>query len=155
LLLRILALYFNLTDEPAGGPAKRSLTMDGITVSVVVIAGALVVVSVFLVRFLIEVRKTVMAVRGLVTRIDGELVPTVHELQGILENVKTTVEGVASRVEDVKSAMAAVGDTGRNISRINAVVGEVAGLFDRTSIWSAGMSAAAKHILGRISRRKG
>ncbi len=129
--------------------------MDGITVSVAVIAGALVVVTIFLVRFLIEARKTVMSVRGLVTKIDGELVPTVHELQVILANVRTTVEGVSSRVDDVKSAMAAVGDTGRNISRINAVVGEVAGLFDRTSIWSAGATAAAKHILGRISRRKG
>jgi uncharacterized protein YoxC len=129
--------------------------MDGITVSVVVIAVTFAVVAVFLVRFLIEVRKTVMAVRGLVTRIDTELVPTVHELQGVLANVKVTVAGVASRVDDVTSAMAAVGDTGRNISRINSVVGEVAGLVDRTSIWRAGVAAAGRHVMERISRRKG
>lgn len=129
--------------------------MDGITVSVAVIAGTLVVVAVFLVRFLIEVRKTVMSVRGLVTRIDTELVPTVHELQGVLANVRTTVEGVASRVDDVKSAMAAVGDTGRNISRINTVVGQVAAIVGRTSIWRAGITAAGMHIMDRISRRKG
>jgi len=129
--------------------------MDGITVSVVVIAATLVVVAVFLVRFLIEVRKTVMAVRGLVTRIDAELVPTVHELQGVLANVKVTMAGVASRVDDVTSAMTAVGDTGRNISRINSVVGEVAGLLGRTSIWRAGVAAAGRHVMERISRRKG
>jgi uncharacterized protein YoxC len=129
--------------------------MDSVSTVWIVIAVVLVVVAVFLIRALIEIRATVIAARGLVTRIDTELVPVVKDLQGVLADLKVTSEGIASRVEDVKSAMTAVGDTGRNVTRINAVIGNVADLLTRMTLVSTGVKAAGRYVCDRISRKRG
>jgi uncharacterized protein YoxC len=129
--------------------------MDMVSFMWGVIAVVLVVVAIFLVRALIEIRQTVISARGLIGRIDTELVPTVRELQEILASLKVTADGVASRVEDVKSAMAAVGDTGRNVSRVNAVIGEVADLLSRVTLLSTGVKAAGQYMCDRISGKRG
>jgi uncharacterized protein YoxC len=129
--------------------------MDSVTGVWIVIAVVLVVVAIFLVRALIEIRATVIAARGLMTRIDTELVPVVKDLQYVLADLKVTTDGIASRVEDVKSAMTAVGDTGRNISRINAVIGTVADVLSRVSLLSTGVKAAGQYVCDRISRKRG
>jgi len=129
--------------------------MDMMTLAAVVVTITLVIVAVFLVRALLEIRETVVAARGLIARIDTELVPTFRELQQVLSSLKVTADGVASRVEDVKSAMTAVGDTGRSISRINAAIGEIADFLGRTSLLCAGVKAAGRHVVERISRKRG
>jgi uncharacterized protein YoxC len=129
--------------------------MESVFTVWIVIAAVLVVVAVFLVRALIEIRATVIAARGLVTRIDTELVPVVKDLQGVLSDLKVTTEGIASRVDDVKSAMTAVGDTGRNVTRINAVIGNVADLLTRITLVSTGVKAAGQYVCDRISRKRG
>ncbi|HOI15535.1 MAG TPA: DUF948 domain-containing protein [Geobacteraceae bacterium] len=129
--------------------------MESVFTVWIVIAAVLVVVAVFLVRALIEIRATVIAARGLVTRIDTELVPVVKDLQGVLADLKVTTEGIASRVDDVKSAMTAVGDTGRNVTRINAVIGNVADLLTRITLVSTGVKAAGQYVCDRISRKRG
>lgn len=129
--------------------------MESVFTVWIVIAAVLVVVAVFFVRALIEIRATVIAARGLVTRIDTELVPVVKDLQGVLADLKVTTEGIASRVDDVKSAMTAVGDTGRNVTRINAVIGNVADLLTRITLVSTGVKAAGQYVCDRISRKRG
>ncbi len=129
--------------------------MESVFTVWIVIAAVLVVVAVFLVRALIEIRATVIAARGLVTRIDTELVPVVKDLQGVLADLKVTTEGIASRVDDVKSAMTAVGDTGRNVTRINVVIGNVADLLTRITLVSTGVKAAGQYVCDRISRKRG
>ncbi len=129
--------------------------MESVFTVWIVIAAVLVVVAVFLVRALIEIRATVIAARGLVTRIDTELVPVVRDLQGVLADLKVTTEGIASRVDDVKSAMTAVGDTGRNVTRINVVIGNVADLLTRITLVSTGVKAAGQYVCDRISRKRG
>lgn len=129
--------------------------MESVFTVWIVIAAVLVVVAVFLVRALIEIRATVIAARGLVTRIDTELIPVVKDLQGVLADLKVTTEGIASRVDDVKSAMTAVGDTGRNVTRINAVIGNVADLLTRITLVSTGVKAAGQYVCDRISRKRG
>jgi uncharacterized protein YoxC len=129
--------------------------MDIVTGVWVVMAVALVVVAVFLVRALVEVRETAISARGLMTRIDTELIPVVKDLQGVLADLKVTTDGIASRMEDVKSAMTAVGDTGRNISRINAVLGSVADVLSRVTLLSTGVKAAGQYVCDRILRKRG
>lgn len=129
--------------------------MESVFTVWIVIAAVLVVVAVFLVRALIEIRATVIAARGLVTRIDTELVPVVKDLQGVLADLKVTTEGIASRVDDVKSAMTAVGDTGRNVTRINVLIGNVADLLTRITLVSTGVKAAGQYVCDRISRKRG
>jgi len=120
-----------------------------------VIAATFVVTMVFLIRAMMEIRRTMVVVREFVSRIDAELKPVLRESQEILSDLKVTTNGIASRVEDVKSAMEAIGDTGRNISRINYAVGEVADFLYRMSLMSTGVKAAGKYVADKISRRRG
>jgi uncharacterized protein YoxC len=120
-----------------------------------VIAATIVVVVVYLVRALVEIRKTMVAAREFLTQLNTQLVPVIRETQQVLADVKVTTEGIASRVEDVQSAMTAIGDTGRNISRINCAVGEVADFLSRVSLLSTGVKAAGQYVADKISRRRG
>lgn len=120
-----------------------------------VIAATFVVVVVYLVRALVEIRKTMVAAREFLTQLNTQLVPVIREAQDVIADVKVTTEGIATRVEDVKSAMEAIGDTGRNISRINYAIGEVTDCLCRVSLLSTGVKAAGKYVVDTISRRRG
>jgi len=129
--------------------------MDLLTVLVLLITITLIVATVYFVAVCEEVKKTLLVVREFVKRVDSEVDPIVTDLQAVLTNLKITSEGVASRVDEIKSAMEAVGDTGRNISRINAVVGQVAGVLGRISLLSAGAKGVGQYLRERISHKRG
>jgi uncharacterized protein YoxC len=124
--------------------------MDLLNVLVLLIAVTLIAGAVYLVTVCEEVKKTLFVARQLMKRIDSEVDPIVTDLQIVMSNLKIASEGVASRVDEIKSAMEAVGDTGRNISRINVVVGQVADVVGRISLLSAGTKAAGKYLRERI-----
>ena len=128
--------------------------MDLLTVVVLLIAATLIAVSVYLITVCAELKKTLLVARELIKRIDTEVIPVAADLQEVVSNLKVTTEGVASRVEDVKSAMEAVGDTGRNISRINVAICHVADIISRVSLLSAGAKAAGQYLRERISQKR-
>lgn len=119
------------------------------------ITAALVAAAIFLIRALIEIRKTAVTAGVFVKRLDTDLVPVINELKEVLADLKVTADGVASRVEDVKSAMEAIGDTGRNISKINHAIGEVADFLCRLSVLSTGVKAAGQYVAEKFSRKRG
>jgi len=120
-----------------------------------VIAATFVVTMVFLIRAMMEIRRTMVGFRDLINRLDADLRPVLRESHDILADLKVTTNGIASRVEDVKSAMTAIGDTGRNISRVNLALGEVADVVSRVSLLSTGIKAAGKYAVNRIIQRRG
>ena len=128
--------------------------MDLLTVLVLLIAVTLIAAAVYLVTVCEELKKTLFAARELIKRVDTEVDPILTDLQSVLSNAKIASEAVASRIEEVKSAMEAVGDTGRNVSRINVAVGQVADFFIRVSLLSAGAKAAGKYLRERISQKR-
>ncbi|MDD2338053.1 MAG: DUF948 domain-containing protein [Geobacteraceae bacterium] len=128
--------------------------MDLLTVLVLLIAVTLIAASVYLVTVCEDLKKTLYVARELIKRIDSEVDPIVTDLQVVMSNLKIATEGVASRVDEIKSAMEAVGDTGRNISRINVVVGHVADVLGRISQLSAGAKATGKYLSERILQKR-
>jgi len=112
--------------------------MDLLTVLVLLIAVTLIAAAVYLVTVCEELKKTNFAVRELIKRVDSEVDPILLDLQSVMSNAKIASEAVASRIEEVKSAMEAVGDTGRNVSKINVAVGQVADIVTRASLLSTG-----------------
>lgn len=128
--------------------------MDLLTVLVLLIAVTLIAASVYLVTVCEDLKKTLYVARELIKRIDSEVDPIATDLQVVMSNLKIATEGVASRVDEIKSAMEAVGDTGRNISRINVVVGHVADVFCRISQLSVGAKAAGKYLSERILQKR-
>jgi len=129
--------------------------MDLLTVLVLLITITLIAATVYLVTVCEEVRKTLFVARELIKRVDTEFDPIVADLQVVITNLKITSEAVASRVDEIQSAMEAVGDTGRNISRINMVVGQVADVLGRVTLLSAGVKAAGLYLRERISHKRG
>jgi len=128
--------------------------MDLLSVLVLLIAVTLIAASVYLVTVCEDLKKTLFVARQLIKRIDTEVDPIVMDLQVVMSNLKIATEGVSSRVDEIKSAMEAVGDTGRNISRINIVVGHVADVLGRISLLSAGTKAAGKYLSERILHKR-
>jgi uncharacterized protein YoxC len=129
--------------------------MEIIAIAAAVIAITFIVLVAFLIPALVEVRKTAMSVRTYVIDVDSELKPILKELHELTANLRVFTDAVASRSDEVKYFMESIGDTGRNISRINVVVGEVAGLVCRSSLWLTGLKAAGQYAVGRILKKGG
>ncbi|RNC73226.1 MAG: DUF948 domain-containing protein [Desulfuromonadales bacterium] len=129
------------------------MTMTGIATAVM--AGTLVVLAVFLVPAVIEIRRTLTALRTLIANTDTELKPILSELQGTLADLKVVTEGVAGKVEDVQVFMDAVGDTGRNIRTINSAISGVAQVAATSTIWATGARVAGKYLIERITKKRG
>ncbi|MRR06959.1 MAG: DUF948 domain-containing protein [Deltaproteobacteria bacterium] len=128
--------------------------MDLLTVLVLLIAVTLIAAAVYLVTVCEELKKTLFAARELIKRVDTEVDPILTDLRSVVSNAKIASEAVASHIDEVKSAMEAVGDTGRNVSRINSAVCQVADLVTRVSLLSAGAKAAGKYLRERISQKR-
>lgn len=129
--------------------------MSVTAIAVVVMALALVVLVAFIVPTLIEIRKAAADLRGFVTQTGGELKPVLFELERTLAELRMVTEGIAEKREDVQTFMEAVGDTGRNIRTINAVIGNVANAAVASSIWVTGARTAGKFLTERLIKKRG
>ena len=129
--------------------------MEIIAIASVVIAITFIVLVAFLIPALIEVRKAAISVRIYVTDVDSQIKPILKELRELTANLRVFTDAVASRSDEVEAFMESLGDTGRNISKINIVVGEVAGLLCRSSLWLTGLKAAGQYAVGRILKKRG
>jgi uncharacterized protein YoxC len=104
---------------------------------------------------LVEIRKTAVSVRTYITDVESQMQPILKELRELTANLRIFTDAVATRAEEVKSFMVALGDTGRNISKINVVIGDVANLLSKSSLWLTGLKAASKYVAGRILKKRG
>lgn len=119
-----------------------------------VVAVTLAVLAAFMIPAIIEIRKTTASLRGFITSADSELKPLLNELHKTISEVKFIAEGIASRTEDVTCFMEAVGDTSRNLRKINSVVGTVADVLATSSAWAVGAKAAGRFILESLSKKR-
>lgn len=124
-------------------------------IALVIIAGALCVLVLTLIPTLLTIKKTAASVGDLADMVQNELKPTLHELTAVLTELKTVGEGVAEHTEDVKRFMAALGETGTNLSTINRSVGTVTGVLNATSIWATGAKVAGKYVIERYLKKRG
>jgi uncharacterized protein YoxC len=125
-----------------------------IDLAAVVVAITLAVLAAFLIPTFIEIRKTAASLREFITSADSELKPLLNELHKTISEVKIIAEGIASRTEDVTCFMEALGDTSRNLRKINSVVGTVSGVLASSSAWITGARVAGKFILERLSKKR-
>ncbi len=129
--------------------------MSVTAIAVVVLALALVVLVAFMIPTLIEIRKAAADLRGFVAKTGGELKPVILELERTLAELRMVTEGIAEKREEVQTFMEAVGDTGRNIRTINAVIGTVAHVAATSSIWITGARTAGKFLTERLIKKRG
>ncbi|MBI5657692.1 MAG: DUF948 domain-containing protein, partial [Geobacter sp.] len=127
--------------------------MDIAGIAVVVMAVTLVVLAGVMIPACIEIRKTAVASRETLARIEAELRPVLHELRETLADAKLIVEETAANREDVTSFMGALGDTGRSLRTINSVAGSVAGVLASSSLWLTGAKVAGTFMIDKFLRK--
>lgn len=123
--------------------------------AVLLMALALVVLVIFMIPALLEIRRTAAEMRLFINQTNGELKPVLMELERNLSELRTVMEGIAERRENIQVFMEAVGDTGRNLRTINSVIGTVANAAATSSVWIAGARAAGRFLAERLIKKRG
>ena len=129
------------------------MTLIGIAAAIAAIA--LILLVAFIIPVLIEIRKTVVTTRETLATIETDLRPVLKELRETLADVKAITGEVTERADNIKEFMEAVGDTGRGLRTINSVIGTVAGVVSRSTLWLTGAKVAGSFIMDRITKRRG
>jgi uncharacterized protein YoxC len=125
------------------------------SVAVVIMAVTLVVIAAAIVPAFLEIKKTAVASRVTLERIEGDLRPVLNELRETLADLQLIIHATADKREDVSTFMGALGDTGRSIKTINNVLGSVAGLVSNSSVWLTGAKVAGKFVAEKFLRKRG
>lgn len=129
------------------------MTLTGIALLLIALAACLLALT--LVPTLLAVKRTAASVGSLSDMLQQELRPTIKELNEILVELRTVGGGVAEHTDDVKRFMAALGETGTNLSAINRSVGVVTNVLNTTSVWATGARVAGKYIIERYLKKRG
>jgi uncharacterized protein YoxC len=133
----------------------RNLYMDIVSVAVVIMAVTLIVLAAAIVPAFIEIRKSAVASRETLQRIESDLRPVLKELTAALTDIKLIVHETADNREDISTFMEGLGDTGRGLRTINEVVGSVAGVMAHSSMWMTGAKVAGKYVMERLILKGG
>ena len=127
--------------------------MGIVAIAVVVIAITFIVLVGFMIPALIEIRKGAAAIRTFITDVESQLQPVLKELRELTPSLHILIDVIVSKTDEVKSFMAVIGDTGRNINRINVVIGAVTHIFFRSFLWIIGLKAACRYVINRIAKK--
>lgn len=129
--------------------------MSLIEITLIIMVVALIVLVLAMVPALLAIKRTAASVGELAQMIQTELKPALHELAGVLVDLKTVGGGVAEHTDDVKRFMSALGETGDNLHTINRSVGVVTGVLNATSVWMTGAKVAGKYVFERYLNKRG
>lgn len=126
-----------------------------LNVAAVIIAVAMIVLVVFLIPLIMELRRTATTVRGFVERMEAQVTPTLTELNRTLADLQFLTSGAAEKVEDIQCFMSAVGETGRGLRTISTVVSGAASALTKSSLWLTGAKVAGSFVMDKIIKKRG
>lgn len=129
--------------------------MSLIEITLIIMVVALIILVLAMVPTLLTIKRTAASVGELAQMILGELKPALHELTGVLAELKTVGGGVAEHTDDVKRFMSALGETGDNLHTINRSVGVVTSVLNTTSVWATGAKVAGQYVFDRYLKKRG
>ncbi len=129
------------------------MTLTGI--ALIVIAVALCILVLTLIPTLLTVKRTAASVGELAEMVRSEMKPTLHELTGVLAELKTVSGGMAEYNEDVRRFMSELGAAGSNLHTINRSVGVVTGVLNSATAWGTGAKVAGRYLIERYLKKRG
>ena len=129
--------------------------MSLIEIALLIIVAAACILVLTMIPAILAVKRTAASVGKLTEMVESELKPALHELTGVLAELKTVGGGVAEHTDDVKRFMSALGETGDNLHTINRSVGVVTGILNTTSVWATGAKVAGKYVFERYLKKRG
>lgn len=129
--------------------------MEVMEIAVLAAAVTFIVLSIFLIRTLNEVKRSAASVRKYVEDVEVSLQPVLRDMKEVTANMREMTEQIASRSDDIACLMTAIGDTGRNISKVNAVADNITNVICTSSLWMTGLKAAGRYAITRIAKKRG
>ena len=129
--------------------------MSLIEIALLIIVAAACILVLTMIPAILAVKRTAASVGKLTEMVESELKPALHELTGVLAELKTVGGGVAEHTDDVKRFMSALGETGDNLHTINRSVGVVTGILNTTSVWATGAKVAGTYVFERYLKKRG
>lgn len=124
-------------------------------IALIVIAIALCILVITLIPTFMTIKRTAASIGELAEVIQSELKPTLHELTGVMVELKALTGGVSEYNNDVKRFMSELGNAGDNLHTINKTVGVVTGALNTATVWTAGIKVAGQYILEQYLKKKG
>ena len=129
--------------------------MSVTAIALIVIAVTLCILVLTLIPTFLTIKRTAALIGELAEMVQSELKPTLHELTGVLAELKTVGGSVAEYNDDVRRFMSELGEAGANLHTINRTVGVFTGVLNTTSVWTTGVKVAGKYVLDRFLKKQG
>ena len=112
------------------------------------ITAAVIVVVIIFVYVMLDLRKTIRALKELVNTTENSLKPTVAELQETLKSVRNVANNVTAVSEDMKILSGALRDVGENVKRVSGDMKHLVSFVDEMSssavVEASGLKAGVK-----------
>jgi len=124
-----------------------------VNIAAVVVAAAVVVLVIFLIPLIRELKTTAISLRETASRMESDILPAVKELHEVLAEARIITDGAAEGMESVKALMSAVGETGKGLHAIGAVVSSTAGVLSRSTLWLTGAKVAGSYLMERLTKK--
>jgi len=126
-----------------------------INLAAVAVAVAMIVLVMFLVPLIMEMRRTATTLREFIERMEADLKPTIKELNATLADLQILTNGAAEKVEDVQCFMTAVGETGRGLRTISTIVSGAAAALSKSTLWMTGAKVAGSYLMDKLIKKRG
>ena len=112
------------------------------------ITAAVIVAVIIFVYVMLDLRKTIRALKELVNTTENSLKPTVAELQEALKSVRNVANNVTAVSEDMKILSGALRDVGENVKRVSGEIEHLAsfadGITSSAVVEASGLKAGVK-----------
>jgi uncharacterized protein YoxC len=109
---------------------------------------AFIIAVIIFMYVMMELRKTIRALKELVNTTENSLKPTVVELQETLKSVRNVAENATAITTDIKVLSGALKDVGENVKRVSRdikhMVDFVDGITSSAAVEASSLKAGAK-----------
>jgi uncharacterized protein YoxC len=119
-----------------------------------VTAISIVVLAVYLIPVMSELKRTAQALRTVSETLQVELLPLIKELRQTVADVQTVTGATAANIDGVNLLLEELGHAGHNIRMINRVIGVASQVVATSSAWISGAKVAGKFIADKVMNKK-
>ena len=120
-----------------------------------VTAVTFVLLAIYLIPVLQELKKTAVSLRNFSDTMQVEIKPLVKELRETVADIQVVTSATAANADGVNILLEEIGHAGRNIRMINKVIGVASELVAGSSAWVTGARVAGKYIADRLIKKRG
>jgi uncharacterized protein YoxC len=124
-------------------------------IAILVVAVAFAVLVGYVIALLIEVRKSLGELHGMLTQLNGELPSLLKEVRRMTENVNTLTDYAKDGVEHASVFLHAVGEVGETVQQVHGMVlGQGGNVLTKLAGVVAGVKAATAVVKSRLAKSR-